>query len=105
MPWRANGECQKEPGRSMNWYPEPGDARGRALCKAVCRKCPVKSECLAYALDRYEYGVWGGTSERERKRMRKSQNVEIVVSRINPDHLPENVVPLRLPTAPRRASL
>jgi WhiB family redox-sensing transcriptional regulator len=34
----------------------------------VCRSCPVRTECLADALDnRVEYGVWGGMTERERR--------------------------------------
>ena len=41
-------------------------AQGRA--KAVCADCPVRTECLADALDnRVEFGVWGGMTERERR--------------------------------------
>jgi WhiB family redox-sensing transcriptional regulator len=43
-----------------------GAAQQRA--KAVCTGCPVRTECLAYALDhRVEFGVWGGMTERERR--------------------------------------
>ncbi|MFC4330840.1 WhiB family transcriptional regulator [Streptomyces andamanensis] len=36
--------------------------------KSVCYRCPVRMECLSYALDqRMEYGVWGGMTERERR--------------------------------------
>ncbi|MFA3842974.1 WhiB family transcriptional regulator [Streptomyces aureus] len=36
--------------------------------KRVCTTCPVKTECLAHALDqRIEHGVWGGMTERERR--------------------------------------
>ncbi|MFV6049986.1 WhiB family transcriptional regulator [Streptomyces sp. NPDC056297] len=43
-----------------------GAAQNRA--KAVCNGCPVRTECLAYALDqRIEHGVWGGTTDRERR--------------------------------------
>jgi len=44
--------------------------RGAAqnLAKMVCRNCPVRTQCLADALDnRVEYGVWGGMTERERR--------------------------------------
>ncbi|MEU6769568.1 WhiB family transcriptional regulator [Streptomyces sp. NPDC046853] len=43
-----------------------GAAQHRA--KAVCSGCPVRTECLVYALDsRVEHGVWGGLTERERR--------------------------------------
>ncbi|WP_199566593.1 WhiB family transcriptional regulator [Streptomyces triticagri] len=43
-----------------------GAAQNRA--KAVCTGCPVRTECLADALDnRVEFGVWGGMTERERR--------------------------------------
>jgi WhiB family redox-sensing transcriptional regulator len=43
-----------------------GAAQNRA--KLICRGCPVRTECLADALDhRIEFGVWGGMTERERR--------------------------------------
>ncbi|WP_017573260.1 WhiB family transcriptional regulator [Nocardiopsis halotolerans] len=43
-----------------------GAAQHRA--KLICRDCPVRTECLADALDnRIEFGVWGGMTERERR--------------------------------------
>ena len=38
--------------------------------KVVCKTCPVRGECLAYALRyRVEHGVWGGLTDRERRRV------------------------------------
>ncbi|MGH8828809.1 MAG: WhiB family transcriptional regulator [Jiangellaceae bacterium] len=53
----------------------PGAAQNRA--KAVCRGCPVRSECLADALDNHtEFGIWGGMTERERRALlRRRPNV------------------------------
>lgn len=43
-----------------------------AEAKAVCARCPVTAECLAYALVHDErYGVWGGKTSRERGRKRE----------------------------------
>ena len=43
-----------------------GAAQNRA--KQVCGRCPVRTECLAEALDNnIEWGVWGGMTERERR--------------------------------------
>ncbi|MFH8717650.1 WhiB family transcriptional regulator [Streptomyces zaomyceticus] len=47
-----------------------GAAQNRA--KAMCTGCPVRTECLAYALDhRVEHGIWGGMTERERRALLK----------------------------------
>ena len=52
-----------------------GAAQNRA--KAVCLGCPVRTECLADALDNgIEFGVWGGLTERERRALlRRRPNV------------------------------
>jgi WhiB family redox-sensing transcriptional regulator len=53
-----------------------GAAQHRA--KTVCRGCPVRTECLADALDNtVEFGVWGGLTERERRALlRRRPNVD-----------------------------
>ena len=41
--------------------------------KAVCRQCPAQGQCLEFALaTNQEAGVWGGTSEEERRKLRKA---------------------------------
>jgi WhiB family redox-sensing transcriptional regulator len=48
------------------WFPPKGG--NVAQPKAVCRQCPVRAECLEYALEHGErFGVWGGLTERERR--------------------------------------
>jgi WhiB family redox-sensing transcriptional regulator len=43
-----------------------------SAAKAVCRSCPVRAQCLDYALRTNQgVGVWGGTSEKERRRLRR----------------------------------
>jgi WhiB family redox-sensing transcriptional regulator len=45
-----------------------------AQAKAYCRRCPVREECLEYALSNGEkFGIWGGMSERERRRIRRAR--------------------------------
>ena len=42
-----------------------------AEAKAICSGCPVRQECLDYALDsRQAYGIWGGKTPTERRRMK-----------------------------------
>jgi WhiB family redox-sensing transcriptional regulator len=48
----------------------PSDGTGVETAQRVCATCPVTVECLEYALlNRIEHGVWGGASERERRRI------------------------------------
>ena len=48
----------------------PSDGTGVETAQRVCAACPVRTECLEYALlNRIEHGVWGGASERERRRI------------------------------------
>jgi len=42
--------------------------------RLFCRACPVRTECLAHALDqRIEWGVWGGTTERQRRALLRAR--------------------------------
>lgn len=50
------------------------DGTREMTAKAICRRCPVKPECLAYAMaDPRIEGIWGGTTDRERIAWRKRQ--------------------------------
>jgi len=52
------------------FFPEKGGSTREA--KRTCRACEVRAECLQYALDHDErFGVWGGLSERERRRLQR----------------------------------
>jgi len=54
------------------FFPERGASTKEA--KAVCRACVVREDCLEYALDNSEkFGIWGGLSERERRRLRRAR--------------------------------
>lgn len=67
MPWALDALCAQVDGDL--WYPEKGESTAEA--KKICRRCPVRAECLDYAVTAGEYfGVWGGRSERERRRLR-----------------------------------
>lgn len=66
--WMRFGLCaQTDP---EAFYPDRGENATSA--KTVCAGCPVRAECLAYALEHGErFGVWGGLSERERRVLRR----------------------------------
>jgi WhiB family redox-sensing transcriptional regulator len=69
--WQAQALCAKMADSDQAFFPIPGGTARPA--KSVCRECPVRAQCLEFALDTNEkYGVWGGLSERERKALRST---------------------------------
>ena len=68
--WQADGACREHP--DLDFLPTRGEAT--APTKAVFATCLVRDECLDYALSTGEkFGIWGGTSERERRAIRKQR--------------------------------
>jgi WhiB family transcriptional regulator, redox-sensing transcriptional regulator len=66
--WQERALCaQTDP---EAFFPEKGGSTREA--KKICVQCPVRAECLEYALSNDErFGIWGGLSERERRRLRR----------------------------------
>ncbi len=57
------------------FFPERGASTREA--KEVCRGCVVREDCLEFALTNGEkFGIWGGMSERERRRIRRRRALE-----------------------------
>ncbi len=66
--WQERALCaQTDP---EAFFPEKGGSTREA--KKICESCPVRAECLSYALEHDErFGIWGGLSERERRRLKR----------------------------------
>lgn len=67
--WRHRAGCRDQDPELF--FPLPGDERGVAAAKRVCRRaCPVTNACLEYALSAGEdHGVFGGLTPEERRRL------------------------------------
>lgn len=66
--WRRRAKCLN--GDREIFYPDKGGSTRDA--KRLCQACPVVRPCLRFAFDSDErFGVWGDSSERERRKMRK----------------------------------
>jgi len=75
--WMAEGLCRMFPPASFF----PSDGVGVDKARKICAGCPVKETCLDHALDnRIEHGVWGGASERERRRILKRRRLEVAAA-------------------------
>ena len=68
LAWQEEALCaQTDP---EAFFPEKGGSTREA--KRICVGCTVKAECLEYALAHDErFGIWGGLSERERRRLKR----------------------------------
>jgi WhiB family redox-sensing transcriptional regulator len=65
-PWAAFGSCR---GADPDLFFPGSDGEPDEGLK-ICGGCPVREECLTWALDtRIAYGIWGGMTERERRRL------------------------------------
>ncbi|MCU1671013.1 MAG: transcription factor WhiB [Blastococcus sp.] len=66
--WQERALCAETDPEAF--FPEKGGSTREA--KKICTGCEVKAECLEYALSNDErFGIWGGLSERERRRLRR----------------------------------
>lgn len=72
--WRADSACRDA---DLNLF-FPAGVTGPAErqireAKAICAACPVRQTCLSFAIEtNQEYGVWGGTTEDERRVLRRA---------------------------------
>lgn len=71
LAWQADALCaQTDP---EAFFPEKGGSTREA--KRICEQCEVRAECLDYALQNDErFGIWGGLSERERRKLRRQSS-------------------------------
>lgn len=68
--WMHRGLCRAEP--PTRFF--PSDGVGVDAARKICAVCPVQAPCLDYALvHRIDHGVWGGASERQRRRILKGR--------------------------------
>ncbi len=73
LAWRLEAACQQLP--TELFFPIGHGPRAEAqtkLAKSICSTCPVRAECLEYALGaNAQYGVFGGMAEEERREVRR----------------------------------
>ena len=68
--WMAEGRCRDLPPETFF----PSDGVGVDVARRICAECEMKAPCLEYAMANHiDHGVWGGTSERERRRIARQR--------------------------------
>ena len=77
--WMARGACKGIDTEAF--FPE-GSAPPPAEAKAACAACPVAAECLDYAIETRQWGVWAGTTDDDRKvLLRRSQRAALAAAK------------------------
>ncbi len=67
--WWDRAACRGQ--RTALFFPTPGGAAATAQAIPLCRRCPVRSPCLDYAMHTAAVGIWAGTTDEERRRLRR----------------------------------
>lgn len=79
--WMAHGACadlRLPPDIVADiFYPREGRTDAARNAKNICRRCPVRDECLEHALVHEMWGVWGGLTPLERRRLRRARGIEL----------------------------
>jgi WhiB family redox-sensing transcriptional regulator len=78
MGWQYRAACRGEDAEMFfapNYFERKEEKEAReAQAKNICARCPVREECLEYALrNREPHGIWGGLNESERKSLIRSR--------------------------------
>jgi len=75
--WMAEGKCRTVAAETFF----PSDGLGVIKAQRVCANCPVADACLEYALENHiDHGVWGGRSERERRRILRARRQSVGIA-------------------------
>jgi WhiB family redox-sensing transcriptional regulator len=84
-PWMALGLCREVDTGDM-FFPEKGNSTADA--KRICVGCEIRERCLEFAMANDErFGVWGGYSERERRRLQRGEEVPLIRKSVAPPRL------------------
>ena len=87
------------------WFPigSTGPARAQTIeAKTVCGVCPVQGPCLDWAVRKGESGIWGGTTEEERRADRRAEDADMCWTCVKPIQFCEFRVNHPTPTGPAR---
>lgn len=75
-PWQELAACRGCPNPDSIFFPEQGGSTREA--RRICCTCPVRMQCLDFALTHDErFGVWGGLPEKERRKAKRGDFVKV----------------------------
>ncbi len=79
--WQLDAACRGQDASlffAPSYFEKREEKAGReARAKAYCARCPVREECLGYALSiREPHGIWGGLNEHERRQLLRERELQ-----------------------------
>lgn len=77
------GKCYNHP--DPDWFHIPGNGDNLKYQKDFCKGCKILDECLDYAIRNDVSGVWGGTTTRERRMIRRSKGIRAIPMSLRED--------------------
>lgn len=107
LDWQRKARCADIPDPDL-FFPERGSSTKYAM--ALCKRCPVKQECLDYAVqNKIEDGIWGGMGLRARRsyaiQLRRQQKPEKAVVFVSPQKVEKSLKLVRMMYVPRRGAV
>ena len=83
--WMQLGNCANKK-ETATFF--PSDGAGVKVAQELCEGCPVKAECLNYAIEHHiNHGVWGGASERQRRRVHSQRRAQRRAAALQQTHV------------------
>ncbi|GAA2254512.1 WhiB family transcriptional regulator [Streptomyces amakusaensis] len=92
--WHARSACRELEPETADalFFPRPRDHKAIAQAKSLCSQCPVKKECFNSALEQgTREGIWGGTTEKERRPWQAKLHTRLDYSRVRAAFLGRDV--------------
>ena len=73
LAWQREASCRGLATKESQAIFFPARGESVEAARTICGRCPVTAECLAFALEHHCIGVWGGTTERQRRHLRRER--------------------------------
>jgi len=73
LSWKRQATCRRPEFPTWIFFPARGDTNTLAAARDACARCPVQEPCLDFALLTNADGIWAGTSEKQRRQIRKER--------------------------------
>jgi hypothetical protein len=87
LDWQADGECAKIVNRPKKDFFFSNKSEEKEEAKRLCFECPVRTECIKWALEKNEiWGIWGG---RDEQRIRRTLSVNVDGAEIRRNEYPQ----------------